>query len=119
MEERRKRVLDVCHRLSNKLDAAAATIECIRPRTIINIDGEECTVLVWALHEFWSKVMVEDELKTNSNKIREMSDEELAELLLDGCRGSDCENQPKNEFGSVLCFECRKNWLQQPYERRH
>lgn len=119
MEERKKRTLGVCQRLSDKLDAAAVQLECERPRTIINVNSEEHTVLVWALHEFWSKVMVEDESKTNSDKIREMSDEELAELLLDGCRGSDCENQPKNEFGSVLCFECRKNWLQQPYERRH
>lgn len=54
--------------------------------------------------------------KTNADHIRAMSDEELAKLLLDGCRGSKCEDQPVNDFGSVNCFDCRMNWLQQPAE---
>lgn len=45
-----------------------------------------------------------------------MSDEELAKLLLDGCRGSKCDGQQQNEFGSVNCFQCRRTWLQQPAE---
>ena len=53
---------------------------------------------------------------TNADRIRAMSDEELAKLLLDGCRGSKCEDQPQNEFGSVNCFDCRMKWLQQPAE---
>ena len=53
---------------------------------------------------------------TNADRIRAMSDEELAELLLDGCRGSKCDDHPQNEFGSVNCFQCRLTWLQQPAE---
>ena len=52
--------------------------------------------------------------QTNADRIRAMSDEELAELLLDGCCGSKCDDQPQNEFGSVNCFQCRIKWLQQP-----
>ena len=60
--------------------------------------------------------MVEHEypIETNADLIRAMSDEQLAKLLLDGCRGSRCEDQPQNDFGSVNCFDCRMNWLQQP-----
>ena len=53
---------------------------------------------------------------TNADRIRSMSDEELAKLLLDGCRGSKCDDQPQNEWGSVNCFQCRLDWLQQPAE---
>ena len=54
--------------------------------------------------------------QTNADHIRSMTDEELAELLLDGCRGSKCEDQPENEWGSVNCFQCRTEWLKQPYK---
>lgn len=50
---------------------------------------------------------------TNADIIRKMTDEELAELLVDGCRGSKCDEQPLNDFGSVNCFECRMKWLKQ------
>lgn len=50
----------------------------------------------------------------NADRIRSMTDEELAELLLDGCRGSKCDAQPINEWGSVNCFQCRIKWLQKP-----
>lgn len=53
---------------------------------------------------------------TNADRIRAMTDEELAELLVDGCCGSKCDDQPQNEFGSVNCFQCRIKWLQQPAE---
>lgn len=53
---------------------------------------------------------------TNAYQIRSMSDEELAELLIDGCRGSNCDDQPQNEFGSVNCFQCMIKWLQKPAE---
>ena len=54
--------------------------------------------------------------QTNADRIRAMTDEELAELLLDGCRSSKCDDQPQNELGSVNCFQCRVTWLQQPAE---
>ena len=47
---------------------------------------------------------------------RSMTDEELAKILLDGCRGSKCDDQPQNEWGSVNCFLCRMDWLKQPYK---
>ena len=56
--------------------------------------------------------------KTNADRIRSMSDEELAKLLLDGCRGSECDKQPHNEYGSVNCFQCRMDWLHQSTEAK-
>lgn len=53
---------------------------------------------------------------TNAQKIRGMSDEELAVLLIGGCRGSKCNEQEQNEYGSVNCYQCRLKWLQQPAE---
>ena len=53
---------------------------------------------------------------TNADRIRSMTDEALAKLLLDGCRGSKCEDQPLNDFGSVNCFDCRMKWLKQSVE---
>lgn len=54
--------------------------------------------------------------QTNADKIRSMAEEELAELMLDGCRGSNCDDQPQNEWGSVNCFQCRVAWLRQSAE---
>ncbi len=53
---------------------------------------------------------------TNADRIRSMNDGELAKLLLDGRRGSKCDDQPQNEWGSMNCFQCMMNWLQQPAE---
>ena len=53
---------------------------------------------------------------TNADRIRAMSDEELAKLLLNACIGSKCGEQPMNEYGSIDCFACRMKWLKQPAE---
>ena len=53
---------------------------------------------------------------TNADRIRAMSDEELAVLLIGGCRGSKCNEQEQNEYGSVNCYQCRLKWLQKPAE---
>ena len=58
----------------------------------------------------------ENKIVTNADRIRAMSDEELATLLLEGCRGSTCYDQPENEWGSVDCFQCRMDWLKKPYK---
>ena len=63
-----------------------------------------------------SNVARDTNVLTNADHIRSMTDEELAEVLLDGCRGSKCEDQPENEWGSVNCFQCRMDWLKQPYK---
>ena len=66
---------------------------------------------------FMPKMPINDAVVvTNADRIRAMSDDELAKLLLDGCRGSKCEEQPQNEYGSVNCLDCRMKWLQQPAE---
>lgn len=67
-------------------------------------------------HDPQAHIIEEEYYFTNADRIRAMSDEELAKLLLDGCRGSKCEEQPQNEFGSVNCFDCRMKWLKQPAE---
>ena len=38
-----------------------------------------------------------DKKATNADRIRSMTEEELDELMLDGCRGSKCDDQPQNE----------------------
>ncbi len=52
----KERVLGICKTLSGKMDAAAIRLESNRARTIININADEHTVLVWALREFWDRV---------------------------------------------------------------
>lgn len=52
----RERVLSACQRLNDKLNIAAIQLESERRRTIININNDEHTVLVWALHEFWDRI---------------------------------------------------------------
>ncbi len=59
---------------------------------------------------------VEDAPMTNADRIRAMTDEELAKLLLNACIGSKCGEQPQNENGSINCFACRLNWLKKPVE---
>ena len=66
--------------------------------------------------EFSRKLIDHAKPQTNADHIRSMTDEELAELMLDGCRGSKCNDQSQNEWGSVNCFQCRVTWLQQPAE---
>lgn len=58
--------------------------------------------------------MFKPDYTTNADRIRAMSDEALAELLLDGCRGPTCSDQSHNDYGSVDCFKCRMDWLKQP-----
>ena len=57
-----------------------------------------------------------EQMPSNADRIRAMSDEELAKLLIDGCIGSKCDDQPQNEWGSVNCFQCRLTWLHKPAE---
>ena len=54
---------------------------------------------------------------TNAQKIRAMSDEELAKYLSNPC---DCEVDPERdgfrECGNDLCVKYLLEWLQQPAE---
>ena len=57
------------------------------------------------------------ELITNADKIRAMSDEELAEFLAEPC---SCDVDPGcdgyRECGNDLCLKYLLKWLQQPAE---
>ena len=81
--------------------------------------GEEFfeTYKEWLCKDCMNELGWEYTPKTNADHIRSMTDEELAKILLDGCRGSKCEDQPENEWGSVNCFQCRMDWLKQPYKK--
>lgn len=54
---------------------------------------------------------------TNAQKIRAMSDEELAEFLAEPC---SCDVDPRcdgyRECGNDLCLKYLLKWLQQPCE---
>ncbi len=55
--------------------------------------------------------------QTNADKIRSMSDEELAVLLSEPCECSvDPAEDGYRECGNKLCIEYLLNWLQQPAE---
>ena len=57
--------------------------------------------------------------QTNADKIRSMTDEELAELLSEPCECSvDPEEDGYRECGNKLCIEYLLNWLQQPAEQQ-
>ena len=54
---------------------------------------------------------------TNADRIRAMSDEELAVLLSEPCECSvDPNEDGYRECGNKLCIEYLLNWLQQPAE---
>ena len=57
-----------------------------------------------------------DQFKTNADHIRSMTDEELAELLLDGVYEKVCPNGCDGCDGD--CEGHMLNWLKQPYEEK-
>ena len=80
---------------------------CQNPDEAYYLEGSDCDKF---------NQQINRKLMTNADRIRAMSDAELAHLLLDGCRGSECDKQPHNEYGSVNCYQCRMDWLKQPAE---
>ena len=61
--------------------------------------------------DIFQKTYTEDKRKTNADRIRSMSDEELAKIL-----GNKCTCPPTSEC--VNCFDCWLEWLQKPAEGR-
>lgn len=57
------------------------------------------------------------DIMTNADRIRAMSDEELAKFIADPCQ---CEVEPERdgyrECGNELCIKYLLNWLQKPAE---
>ena len=51
--------------------------------------------------------------QTNADRIRAMSDEELAELLYNGCTGHKCTNYYPEENLEEQCKRCWLDWLKQ------
>lgn len=86
---------------------------CVKcPVTFCNAEyrGSQCAALR-------AKAGVDFDPKTNADRIRAMSDEELAMMFTcSPCQGLRCDDAPKTEYGSVDCFQCQMNWLRQPAE---
>lgn len=61
-----------------------------------------------------------DEAQSNANRIRAMSDGELARIFVDavsnGCPPAVDWDCCKDEYGWDGCEECWKNWLRRPAE---
>ena len=59
-------------------------------------------------------------IKTNADRIRSMSDEELAKMFTkasaDGCPPKMDWDCAKDEYGWDACDDCWCKWLQQPHE---
>lgn len=57
------------------------------------------------------------EIVTNADRIRAMSDEELAAFLANPCQCDvDPERDGPRECGNDLCLKYLRDWLQQPAE---
>ena len=53
----------------------------------------------------------EDKHPSNADRIRDMTDEELADLFDTWIRDCDCNDVPCRTFCQQGCFNCEKNWL--------
>lgn len=51
----------IIERLLDKLAVAGYTLECVKPRTIININNEEHTLLLWAVKDYEKRLENEHE----------------------------------------------------------
>ena len=67
--------------------------------------------------DIFQKTYTEDKPTTNADRIRAMSDEELAVLLSKPCECSvDPNEDGYRECGNKFCIEYLLNWLRQPAE---
>lgn len=82
---------------------------------------DEYLNLGWAIRDVLDTLetlrMLQPKVETNADRIRAMSDEELAKYLSNPC---DCEVDPERggfrECGNDLCVKYLLEWLQQPAE---
>lgn len=88
----------------NCKDCVARCVHAGKDREFICGNGVSCKV-------------TKKPIATNADKIRAMSDEELAKYLSNPC---DCEVDPERdgfrECGNDLCVKYLLEWLQQPAE---
>ena len=82
---------------------------------------DEYLNLGWAIRDVLDTLeslrMLQPKVETNADRIRAMSDEELAKYLSNPC---DCAVDPERdgyrECGNDLCVKYLLEWLQQPAE---
>ena len=79
----------------------------------VNLQGEWCELVVDSPCEDFERNCKYFKQKTNADHIRSMSDEELAEFLVDVnaqgcvCPARDCQ---------TTCINCITKWLAEPYK---
>ena len=59
----------------------------------------------------------ENVMRTNADRIRAMTDEELARFIFHGCDGRKCVEPGDNESIPHQCERCWLEWLQQEVEQ--
>ena len=85
------------------------------------LPSDEYLNLGWAIGDVLDTLellrMLQPKVETNADRIRAMSDEELAKYLSNPC---DCAVDPERdgyrECGNDLCVKYLLEWLQQPAE---
>ena len=85
------------------------------------LPNDEYLNLGWAIGDVLDTLeslrMLQPKVETNADRIRAMSDEELAKYLSNPC---DCAVDPERdgyrECGNDLCVKYLLEWLQQPAE---
>lgn len=65
------------------------------------------------VQEVCRKVIEHGKPRTNADRIRKMSDEELARFIFRGCDGRKCVEPGDNESIPHQCERCWLEWLQQ------
>ena len=82
---------------------------------------DEYLNLGWAIRDVLDTLeslrMLQPKVETNADRIRAMSDEELAKYLSNPCNCAvDPERDGYRECGNDLCIKYLLEWLQQPAE---
>lgn len=101
-------------------EEAIEAIKCNWPDSRYTILREALDMAISALREqeHFREVTKKVEPLTNADKIRSMSDEELAEFLWD-FNLADVSTVKMGEFGPHMFRYRLKEWLQQPAEEDH
>lgn len=90
------------------------------PFITIEVETEEDFEFIGSAIAFYKKHLSEKEKpKTNADRIRAMSDEELAkwiDWLFGRCEWCDTDKMAADECNDVECTPCILEWLKQPAE---
>lgn len=93
-----------------KTGGMSICVSCVHRKVCKGIDNQPCVECNQFLNE-------DKKPQTNADRIRAMSDEELAEFLcgVNGCYQANCPGAKLCKFGGGLANGLKK-WLQQPAE---